>query len=164
MSNWQSSQGQAPSQACERRSCDPGWKPSGASAVDLAEVPGFAPFDAIVELVGGPNLEVDVDSLAVGGRIADHRHRSRAARPDRPSPAHAPAGSPFRIDSSGPPLEERAAAARLVERQVVPLVAGGLVRIPIEPTFAFEDVQAAYARFEAGSELGKIVLEVPADG
>ncbi len=34
--------------------------------------------------------------------------------------------------------------------------------MPIEAAFPLEDVQAAYARFEAGSKLGKIVLEVTA--
>ena len=58
-------------------------------------------------------------------------------------------------------LEDKAAAARLVEHQVLPLVAEGRVRVPVEATFPLEDVQAAYARFEAGSKLGKIVLEMP---
>ena len=58
-------------------------------------------------------------------------------------------------------LEDKAAAARLVEHQVLPLVAEGRVRVPVEATFPLEDVHAAYARFEAGSKLGKIVLEMP---
>ena len=58
------------------------------------------------------------------------------------------------------PLEEKAVAARLVERHVLPLVAAERVRVPIEAVFGLEDVDAAYARFAAGGKLGKIVLDI----
>ena len=60
------------------------------------------------------------------------------------------------------PLEEKAVAARLVERHVLPLVISGRVRVPVEAVFGLEDVEAAYARFAAGGKLGKIVLDVSA--
>src|SRR5271165_1847067 len=42
----------------------------GADAVDPADTAGLGPYDVIFELVGAPNLEADLDSLAVGGRLA----------------------------------------------------------------------------------------------
>jgi NADPH:quinone reductase-like Zn-dependent oxidoreductase len=56
------------------------------------------------------------------------------------------------------PLEEKAAAQRLVERHVLPLVESGAVHVPVAETFPLDAVEDAYERFTAGSKLGKIVL------
>ncbi len=42
----------------------------GATAVDPLEVPVHAPYDVVLELVGAPNLAIDLDSLALGGRVS----------------------------------------------------------------------------------------------
>jgi len=132
----------------------------GATAVDPADVAAEGPFDLIVELIGAPNLEVDLESLAVRGRIAVIGiGGGRRAQVDLRRLMHL-RGRIFGSTLRARPLEEKAAAARLVERQVLPLVANGRILVPVEATFALEDVQAAYARFEAGGKLGKIVLEV----
>jgi putative PIG3 family NAD(P)H quinone oxidoreductase len=116
------------------------------------------PFDVILELVGAPNLPADVEALATRGRIAvigtpagsraELDLRLLMARRGR---LH---GSSLRTR----PLEEKAAAARRVEAQALPLVAGGRLRIPVAATFPLEDARAAYGRFAAGGKLGKIVL------
>ena len=56
------------------------------------------------------------------------------------------------------PLEEKALAARAVERSVLPLLASGGVRVPVAATYPLDEVEAAYERFAAGGKLGKIVL------
>jgi NADPH:quinone reductase-like Zn-dependent oxidoreductase len=58
------------------------------------------------------------------------------------------------------PLEDKAVAARLVERQVLPLLATGRVRVVVEEVYELADVGAAYERFAAGDKLGKIVLNL----
>jgi NADPH:quinone reductase len=50
--------------------------------------------------------------------------------------------------------------AREVERQVLPLLQAGRVRVPVAHTFPLEAVDEAYERFAAGGKLGKIVLEI----
>jgi NADPH:quinone reductase-like Zn-dependent oxidoreductase len=60
------------------------------------------------------------------------------------------------------PLEEKAVAARLVERQVLPLLSARRVRVLVEAVFGLEEVAAAYERFAAGAKLGKIVLDLGA--
>ena len=57
-------------------------------------------------------------------------------------------------------LEEKAAAARAVERSVLPGFASGDLSVPVTATFGLDDVAAAYERFKAGGKLGKIVLEM----
>jgi NADPH:quinone reductase-like Zn-dependent oxidoreductase len=58
------------------------------------------------------------------------------------------------------PLEEKAAAQRLVERHVLPLVEAGAVTVPVAATFPLDRVEEAYERFTAGSKLGKVVLQI----
>jgi NADPH:quinone reductase-like Zn-dependent oxidoreductase len=56
------------------------------------------------------------------------------------------------------PLEEKALAMRRVEKEVLPLLADGRAKVPIAATYPLEEAEDAYARFEAGGNLGKIVL------
>jgi NADPH:quinone reductase-like Zn-dependent oxidoreductase len=56
------------------------------------------------------------------------------------------------------PLEGKADAARAVERQVLPLLRDGRVRVPVAATYPLADAAAAYERFAAGGKFGKIVL------
>jgi NADPH:quinone reductase-like Zn-dependent oxidoreductase len=56
------------------------------------------------------------------------------------------------------PLEEKAITARLVERNVLPLIASGAVNVPVYATYPLEQAADAYDSFAAGGKLGKIVL------
>ena len=116
------------------------------------------PFDVILELVGAPNFAADLRALAPGGRLSIIGVGAGAAAE---IDLLALMGKRARIHGStlrARPLEEKADAARRVERHVLPLLEAGSVRVPVEATFALDDVTAAYDRFAAGGKLGKIVL------
>ena len=55
-------------------------------------------------------------------------------------------------------LEDKADAARRIERQVLPLVESGRITVPIAETYPMAEAQEAYERFVAGGKLGRIVL------
>jgi NADPH:quinone reductase len=124
---------------------------------------GFAehgPFDVILELVGAPHLPEDLDALATGGRISVIGVSAGAKAEVN---LLALMGKRARIHGStlrARPLEQKAECARRVEEEVLPLVAGGAVRVPIAATFPLEQARAAYERFAAGGKRGKIVLVV----
>jgi NADPH:quinone reductase-like Zn-dependent oxidoreductase len=128
---------------------------------------GFAehgPFDVVLELVGAPNLAEDLQALATGGRIAVIGIGAGAKAELN---LGALMGARARIHGSTlrpRPLEEKALAARRVERHVLPLVRAGAVRVPVAETFSLEEVDAAYERFAAGGKLGKIVLRCAQPG
>lgn len=134
-----------------------------ALGADVVAPEGFAehgPFDVILELVGAPNLAENLKALATGGRIAvigvgggAKGELNLLALMGKRARIH---GSTLRAR----PLEEKAAAARAMERHVLPLFEAGTVRVPIAETFALDDVHDAYERFAAGGKLGKIVLRV----
>lgn len=116
------------------------------------------PFDVILELVGAPNMPANLEALATGGRIAVIgvgaglvAELNLLALMGKRGRIH---GSTLRPR----PLEDKAQAARRIERQVLPLLARGAVTVPIAATFPMSDAAAAYERFAAGGKLGKIVL------
>jgi NADPH:quinone reductase-like Zn-dependent oxidoreductase len=57
-------------------------------------------------------------------------------------------------------LEDKATAARLVERFVLPGFASGDLSVPVTAEFPLEQAADAYERFQAGGKLGKVVLTV----
>jgi NADPH:quinone reductase-like Zn-dependent oxidoreductase len=128
---------------------------------DVIAPDGFAehgPFDVILELVGAPNFEENMNALASGGRICVI---GVSAGVKVELNLLALMGKRARIHGStlrARPLEEKANAARALEREALPLFESGALKVPIVDTFALEDAPAAYDRFAAGGKLGKIVL------
>lgn len=117
------------------------------------------PYDVILELVGAANLAENLDSLALGGRIAvigvggtgPMGEINLLVLMQKRGRIH---GSTLRAR----PLEEKAICARLLEKEVLPLFEDGALTVPVADTFALVDAEAGYERFSAGGKLGKIVL------
>jgi NADPH2:quinone reductase len=122
---------------------------------------GFAehgPFDVILELVGAPNLGENLQALDTGGRITVIGVSAGAKAELN---LLALMGKRLRIFGStlrARPLEEKALAARLLEREVLPLFESGALTVPIAQTFPLAEAASAYEAFAAGGKLGKIVL------
>jgi NADPH:quinone reductase len=130
----------------------------GAEAIDPEGFAEHGPFDAILELVGAPNLPANLNALATGGRIVVIGVSAGAKAELN---LLALMGKRARIMAStlrARPLEEKAATARALERHVLPLVEAGALRVPVAETFPLDAAAAAYDRFAAGGKLGKIVL------
>jgi putative PIG3 family NAD(P)H quinone oxidoreductase len=137
-----------------------GVKELGATVVEPEGFGEHGPFDVVLELVGAPNFEENLNALATDGRIvvigvgagfkADLNLLALMGK------RAFVRGSTLRAR----PLEEKAMTARRMERNVLPLLASGRVRVPIAETFPLADAEAAYDRFAAGGKLGKIVLTV----
>ena len=130
----------------------------GVRAVDPEGFGDHGPFDVILELIGGPNLAADVAALATGGRITVIGVGGGAKAELNLLGLMAVRGRIHGSTLRSRPLEAKADAARRVEHHVLPLVAAGVVRVPVAATFALADAAAAYARFAEGGKLGKIVL------
>jgi NADPH2:quinone reductase len=118
------------------------------------------PFDVILELVGAPNMVANLEALAMRGRIAVI---GVGAGPVAEINLLALMSKHGRIHGStlrARPLEQKAAAARLVEQAVLPGFVSGDLSCPVTATYPLADVAEAYERFQAGGKLGKIVLTV----
>ena len=117
------------------------------------------PYDVVLELVGASNLEENLKSLVAGGRISVIGVGGTG--PVGEINLLALMGKRARIHGStlrARPLEEKAIAMRLVEKEVLPLFAQGRLSVPVAETFPLDDVEQAYSRFQGGGNLGKLVL------
>lgn len=135
----------------------------GVTAVGPEDFGDQGPFDVILELVGSPNMAANLAALAPQGRIAVIGVGA-GARAEIDLLAVMQKRATIRGSTLRPrPLEEKARAARAVEREVLPLLADRRLRVHVGHTFPMSDAEAAYARFEAGAKLGKIVLLAEGD-
>jgi putative PIG3 family NAD(P)H quinone oxidoreductase len=132
----------------------------GATVIATEGFAEHGPFDVILELVGGPNIPDDLLALATGGRIAVIGVSAGAKTELN---LLALMGKRGRIHGStlrARPLEEKALAARALEREALPGFQSGALTVPVAQTFALEDAAEAYDSFAAGGKLGKIILEM----
>jgi NADPH2:quinone reductase len=139
----------------------------GAEAIAPEGFVEHGPFDVILELVGAPNLAENLNALATGGRICVIGVSAGAKAELN---LLALMGKRARIHGStlrARPLEEKALAARRLEREVLPLfepasapALAAALTVPIAETFAFDDAALAYDSFATGGKFGKIILDI----
>jgi NADPH2:quinone reductase len=130
----------------------------GADVIDPEGFEERGPFDVILELVGAPNLPANVKSLATRGRLVVIGIGAGAKGELNLGALMGNRGRVMASTLRSRPLEEKAEAARLLERSVLPLVASGAVKVPVHATYPLEQAAEAYDAFAAGGKLGKIVL------
>ena len=131
----------------------------GAEVVAPEGFEEHGPFDVVLELVGAPNLAANLQTLSTMGRIVVIGISAGAKAELN---LGALMGSHARIMGStlrARPLEQKAEAARGVERSVLPLVATGAVKVPVHASYPLDQAADAYEAFAAGGKLGKIVLD-----
>jgi NADPH:quinone reductase len=131
----------------------------GARAIGPEGFSEHGPFDVVLELVGAGNLAENLQALATRGRIAVIG--VGGSGPVAEIDLLAVMGKRARIHGStlrARPLEEKAIAMRLVEKEVLPLFEAGRLAVPVAATFSLDEVEQAYERFQAGGKLGKVVL------
>jgi NADPH:quinone reductase len=134
-----------------------------ALGVNAIEPEGFVDegeYDVILELVGAPNLSGNLDALATGGRICIIGVGAGATAEINLVKLMGKRGRIHGSTLRNRPIEEKAIAARLMEKMVLPGFASGDLSVPVTETFPLDDAPKAYERFQAGGKLGKIVLEV----
>jgi NADPH:quinone reductase len=131
----------------------------GARAIAPEGFGDQGPYDVILELVGAGNLAENIASLARRGRIVVIG--VGGSGPTAEVNLVGLMQKHARINAStlrARPLEEKALAARLVERELLPSFESGVISVPVSGTFPLDEAEQAYDRFTAGGKLGKIVL------
>jgi NADPH2:quinone reductase len=134
------------------------------SALGVQALPpeGFeehGPFDVILELVGAPNMPGNLQALAMRGRIVVIGVSAGARAEIDLRVLMGKRGGIHASTLRSRTIEEKAQAARLVERHVLPGFASGHLSVPVTATYPLDEAAAAYDRFKQGGKLGKIVIE-----
>ncbi len=114
--------------------------------------------ELILDMIGGDYVGRNYEAAAVEGRIvqiaflASSRVTVDLMRLMLKRLTHT--GSTLRARA----IADKAAIAQAVEKNVLPLLASGRVKPPIDSTFPLAQASAAHARMESGKHIGKIVL------
>jgi NADPH:quinone reductase len=132
----------------------------GVNAVAPEGFEELGPFDVILELVGAPNMPGNLQALATCGRIATIGIGAGAKAEVNLGLLMAKRGCIMGSTLRSRSLEDKATAARAVEKMVLPGFASGDLSVPVSATFGLDDAQAAYDHFQASGKLGKVVIVV----
>ena len=140
-----------------------GWAATG----DLSELAAHAKqwsggrgMNVVLDLVGGAYFPASIETMAPLGRLMII---GTMAGRDAAIPLGRVLSQRITIRGTmlrGRAIEEKIAATRAFEEQVVPLLARGIVRAVVDRELPLADVRAAHMRMESNESIGKIVLRV----
>jgi NADPH2:quinone reductase len=140
-----------------------GW----AAADDLSALAGHVRrwtggrgMNVVLDLVGGAYFPASIEAMATLGRLMVI---GTIAGRDTQIPLGRVLASRITIRGTmlrGRALEEKIAATRAFEEQVVPLLGRGIVRAVVDREYPLAEVRAAHTRLESNETVGKVVLRV----
>ncbi|MFS0896193.1 zinc-binding dehydrogenase [Mycolicibacterium litorale] len=120
-------------------------------------------FDVILDNQGGPAVAANVSALAPFGRLVIVGVQAGAigaldVAELMGRAAEVSSSSLGRLDDA-----VRETICRDVERQVLPRLSEGTLRVVVDSRFALDDIVAAHTRFSAPDRVGKVVVTVADD-
>jgi NADPH:quinone reductase-like Zn-dependent oxidoreductase len=117
-------------------------------------------FDVVLDILGGPSIDANVDLLARGGRLVviSFQQGAKATLDLRALLAKRArlSGSMLR----NRPVAERTEIIRAVADDLLPHVVAGRVAPIIDSVFPLEEADAALRRVERSEHFGKVIIEV----
>lgn len=116
--------------------------------------------DIVIDMVGAPVFEANIQSLAVKGRLVNlARMGGAVAKFDMTElwlKRLKLIGATFRTRTE----EERLTCIEACARDTLPLLAAGRIQLPVDRVYRLEDLADAHAYMETDQHVGKIVLAV----
>ncbi|WP_336054455.1 alcohol dehydrogenase catalytic domain-containing protein [Streptomyces sp. CA2R101] len=134
--------------------------PDGArvDVVTPADEARHGPYDVIVELIGGDDCLQRVGLLRSRGTILIVGVQAGATVPLRMFDLMLVRGHLIGTTIRGRTHAEKALLADLLRTSVVPLLAHGRLRVPVDTTFSLDRYADAYARLAGPGKFGKVIL------
>lgn len=116
--------------------------------------------DVILDMVGGDYIDKNIRALADDGRLVNIAYQTGSTATIDFMRVMLKrltiTGSTLRIRSN----DVKGRIARALEENVVPLLASGKIKIPVDRTYPLARAADAHARMESSAHIGKIVLTV----
>jgi NADPH:quinone reductase len=135
------------------------YKTEDFSEIVKAETGGRG-VDVILDMVGGDYIDKNIRALADDGRLVNIGYQSGSQATIDFMRVMLKrltiTGSTLRIRTP----DVKAAIAHAVEINVLPKLASGAIKVPIDSTFPLRDAAKAHARMESSQHIGKIILVV----
>jgi NADPH2:quinone reductase len=136
-----------------------------ALGLDVAIDPATTPFDevahdidVVIDFIGAPYLEQNLKTLRMRGRLIVV---STLGGTSASLPLRTLMTKRLRINGTmlrARPYNEKVEATRAFERDVMPLLASGTIRVPIDKMFSLDQAAAAHDRIASNANFGKVVF------
>lgn len=118
--------------------------------------------DLVVNAVGGSVFAENIRAMAFEGRLATVGYVDGVLEAGLDLGAlHAKRLTLFGVSNKLRSKAQRAAAVPRFAAEILPHLAAGRIRPQIDQVFAFEQLPQAKAVMEAGSHVGKLILQIP---
>ncbi|WP_437634898.1 NAD(P)H-quinone oxidoreductase [Sorangium sp. So ce854] len=148
---------------CRELGLDAGVLASGGRFADeVLKATGGAGVDAVLELVGGAYVNEDLRACAMRGRIALVGLTAGATAELDLRELLRKRVELFGTVLRSRPLEEKIAAAQVLERNISPWLARRAVRPIVDRVFPLEDAAAAQLYIASNASFGKVLLRLDA--
>jgi NADPH2:quinone reductase len=116
--------------------------------------------DVILDMVGGDYIEKNIRALSDDGRLVNIAYQKGSTATIDFMRVMLKrltiTGSTLRIRTN----DVKGRIARAIEEKVMPLVAAGSIKVPIDSTYPLAQAAKAHERMESSAHIGKIVLTV----
>lgn len=132
-------------------------------ATAVRELTGGAGVQVILDLVGGPYLQANLEALALRGRLLLVGTTAGASAALNIGVVMKKRLRIFGTVLRARSVEEKAEATRRFAAHVVPLLERGTVRPVIDKVYSMDEVREAHERLESNASFGKIVLKIAGD-
>jgi NADPH2:quinone reductase len=126
----------------------------------LAEATGGGGVNVVLDLLGGSYTAASVSAMAPRGRLI---LIGTLAGPRTDLPLHPVLRGRLTIKGTvlrARSLEEKIAATRAFEQEVVPMLERGTLKSVVDSTFPLDEAGAAHERMASNATVGKVVLRV----
>ncbi|RJQ74471.1 zinc-binding alcohol dehydrogenase [Pseudonocardiaceae bacterium YIM PH 21723] len=130
----------------------------GAQVVTPDQEETQGPYDVIVELVGGPDCLHRIALLRSRGTVIIVGVQGGDTAPLRMFDLMVKRARLIGTTIRGRSPAEKAVLAAALRTSVVPLLARGRLRVPVDATFPLDRFADAYARLAAPGKFGKVIL------
>lgn len=134
----------------------------GDVAGAVAGVSGGRGADVVLDVIGGENLNANLDALALRGRLVQVGTMGEAAASLPLFKLMSKRASIIGTVLRSRPLEEKVVLAQRFAREVVPLFESGRFRPVIDSRFALSEIGAAHEYLESNASVGKVLINVNA--
>ena len=128
----------------------------------VRELTNGAGVEVVLDLVGGPYLQANLEALALRGRLLLVGTTAGASAPFNFGVAMSKRLRIFGTVLRGRSVEEKASATHSFAAHVVPLLEREVVRPVIDKVYSMDEVREAHERLESNETFGKIVLKISA--
>ncbi len=117
--------------------------------------------DVVLDVQGGPYLEKNLRALATGGRLVVIGLMGGARAELDLGLVLSKRLTVIGTTLRSRPLEQKVALTRQIEREILPEIAAGKLRVIVEHVFDLAAAADAHRMLEASTHFGKLVLRVP---